>query len=124
MYKVRNFINGEETSASDDFLNIHNPSTGEIQGEVVDSNLLDFNNTIDSSLNAFELWSKVTPLKRSRIISNYKKLLEDNINELAEIICKEHGKTFDDAIGSITRGIAVVEFACGIPHLLPGECAE
>ena len=124
MYKVRNFINGKETSESEDFLNIYDPSTGEIQGKVVDSSLLDFNNTIDSSLKAFELWSKVTPLKRSRIISNYKKLLEDNINELAEIICKEHGKTFDDAIGSITRGIEVVEFACGIPHLLKGEFSQ
>ncbi|MDC1047579.1 CoA-acylating methylmalonate-semialdehyde dehydrogenase [Alphaproteobacteria bacterium] len=124
MYKVRNFINGEETSESDSFLDIYDPSTGEIQGKIVNSDLEDFNNTIKSSLKAFELWSKITPLKRSRVISKYKQLLEDNIEELAEIICREHGKTFDDAIGSITRGIEVVEFACGIPHLLKGEFSQ
>jgi malonate-semialdehyde dehydrogenase (acetylating) / methylmalonate-semialdehyde dehydrogenase len=124
MYKVRNFINGKETSESESFLDIYDPSTGEIQGKIVNSDLEDFNNTIKSSLKAFDLWSKITPLKRSRVISKYKQLLEDNIEELAEIICREHGKTFDDAIGSITRGIEVVEFACGIPHLLKGEFSQ
>ena len=124
MFEVKNFIDGKETSVSENYFNIYDPSTGEIQGKVVDSELIDFENTIHSSLKAFSLWSKVTPLKRSRIISNYKQLLEDNIDELAEIICKEHGKTFDDAIGSITRGIEVVEFACGIPHLLKGEFSQ
>ena len=57
-------------------------------------------------------------LKRSRILSNYKTLLNENINQISEIVSIEHGKTIEDAKGSVTRGIEVVEFATGIPHLL------
>ena len=66
-------------------------------------------------------WSNFTPLKRSRILSKYKELIEKNIDVIASTLSKEHGKTLDDAKGSITRGLEVIEFACGIPHLLKGE---
>ena len=68
--------------------------------------------------------NKFTPLKRSRILSKYKDLIEKNIDELASIVSKEHGKTLSDAKGSITRGLEVVEFSCGIPHLLKGEFSQ
>ncbi|MDC3270077.1 CoA-acylating methylmalonate-semialdehyde dehydrogenase, partial [Alphaproteobacteria bacterium] len=74
--------------------------------------------------NAFSEWSKVTPLKRSRIISNYKNIIEKNIDILAKIVSEEHGKTLDDAKGSVIRGLEVVEFATGIPHLLKGEYSQ
>ena len=67
---------------------------------------------------------KLHPLKRSRILFKYKDLIEKNLNELAEIISIEHGKTIEDAKGSVTRGLEVVEFACGIPHLLKGQFSE
>ena len=57
-------------------------------------------------------------------MSNYKTLIEKNLDELAEIVSKEHGKTLSDAKGSVTRGLEVVEFACGIPHLLKGEFSQ
>tara|TARA_A100001011_G_scaffold388248_1_gene467506 strand:+ start:206 stop:1705 length:1500 start_codon:yes stop_codon:yes gene_type:complete len=128
MQIVGNFFDGkkEDIKISNDeiYLNIFNPSTGENIKKVKDSNLNDFNNIIKSSKAGFYEWSKYTPLKRSRIIANFKKILEDKKKDLAEIICEEHGKTFDDAIGSITRGIEVVEFVCGIPHLLKGEFSQ
>ncbi len=125
MEKISNYINGKNfTSKSDSLLPVYDPSTGEHIKDVVLSNQDDFSNVIESSKKAFIEWSNTTPLKRSRIISNYKNILENNMDFLAEIICKEHGKTFEDAKGSITRGLEVVEFAQGIPHLLKGEFSQ
>ena len=67
---------------------------------------------------------KFYPLKRSRIISKYKALIENNLEELAKLVSIEHGKTLDDAKGSVIRGLEVVEFAIGIPHLLKGEFSQ
>ena len=124
MKKIRNFINGNISNSSNKFINIYDPSTGEKSAEVVLSNSDDFNEIVLSSQNAFNEWSNVTPLKRSRIISKYKNLIEKNIDTLAKMISSEHGKTLDDAVGSVTRGLEVVEFACGIPHLLKGEFSQ
>ena len=92
--------------------------------EVVLSDNKDFNNTIKSSLNGFKTWSEFTPLKRSRILSKYKNLIEKDIDNMAKIVSTEHGKTKEDALGSITRGLEVVEFSCGIPHLLKGDYSQ
>ena len=124
MEKVKNFIDGELINFSDEFLPVFDPSTGEQTSEVVQSNDQDFKKVIQSSETAQSEWSKVTPLKRSRIISKYKNLIEKNHEKLARIISSEHGKTLDDAKGSVTRGLEVVEFACGIPHLLKGEFSQ
>ena len=124
MNKVLNFIDGNISNSSNRYQNIYDPSTGEKISEVVLSNSFDFNKAIESSNNAFKEWSNVTPLKRSRILSNYKILIEKNLENLAKIISLEHGKTLDDAKGSVIRGLEVVEFACGIPHLLKGEFSQ
>ena len=124
MKKTQNYIHGKLVSISSRELEVNDPSTGDVISKVVLSNLTDFNNTIISSKKSQIEWANVTPLKRSRIISKYKNLIEENMQELAELISKEHGKTIDDAKGSITRGLEVVEFACGIPHLLKGEFSQ
>ena len=124
MKKIHNYINGADSSISKNELPVIDPSTGEEISKVVLSSELDFNKAIESSRNALPIWSNTTPLKRSRILSNYKTLIEKNIHNLAEIVSKEHGKTLDDAKGSVTRGLEVVEFACGIPHLLKGEFSQ
>ncbi len=124
MKVIKNYINGSLSSLSKNFLDIDDPSKGEKIGEVVLSSKEDFNKVIESSQKAFLNWSEATPLKRSRIISKYKEILEKNIEKLAQIISEEHGKTIDDAKGSVTRGLEVVEFACGIPHLLKGEFSQ
>ena len=74
--KIKNYINGTISSTSEEVIDVINPSTGEKISEVVNSNLIDFNNTLDSSIKSQNLWSKVTPLKRSRILSKYKELIE------------------------------------------------
>ena len=100
------------------------PSTGEVSGKVVLSNNEDFEQCLISSKNSQNDWANTTPLKRSRILSKYKSLIEDNLKELSILVSKEHGKTLEDAKGSVIRGLEVVEFACGIPHLLKGEFSQ
>ena len=124
MKKIENYINGSPTSISKEFLPIIDPSKGEKIGEVVVSNESDLNQCIKSSKLAFQKWSEITPLKRSRILQKYKEIIEKNTEELAKIVSIEHGKTLDDAKGSVIRGLEVVEFASGIPHLLKGEYSE
>ena len=120
MKKIHNYVNGSLSSISTKELSIEDPSTGEKIAKVVLSSNQDFEKVIESSKKAQIGWSNTTPLKRSRILSKYKNLIEKNIDELASIVSSEHGKTLSDAKGSITRGLEVVEFACGIPHLLKG----
>ena len=124
MKKIKNYINGKIVSFSNEFIDIVDPSTGEKSAEVVLSDSMDYEKAIISSKNAFNEWSQLTPLKRSRILSKYKNLIEENIENLAKLISAEHGKTLDDAKGSVIRGLEVVEFACGIPHLLKGEFSQ
>ncbi|RYH64512.1 MAG: CoA-acylating methylmalonate-semialdehyde dehydrogenase, partial [Alcaligenaceae bacterium] len=73
---------------------------------------------------AWPAWSETPPLKRARILFKFKALLDEHQDELAAMITREHGKVFSDARGEVTRGIEIVEFACGIPHLLKGQYTE
>ncbi|MDH4574057.1 CoA-acylating methylmalonate-semialdehyde dehydrogenase [Salinicola acroporae] len=100
---------------------IFNPSTGQRSGEVLLASRADVERVIASSQAAFEQWSAFSPLKRARVLFNYKTLLEQHSDELARLISQEHGKVFSDAKGELTRGLEVVEFACGMPHLQKGE---
>ncbi len=124
MKKILNYIDGRNVSISNLEGDVFDPSTGDVISKVVFSNKDDFNKVIQSSKKSQLDWENTTPLKRSRIISKYKNLIEKNINELAELISVEHGKTIEDAKGSVTRGLEVVEFSCGIPHLLKGEFSQ
>ncbi len=125
MIQIGNFVNGQHTFNEDNNkLNIFNPATGEVIGVVSNSTIEDQEKVLASSEKGFLEWSKFTPLKRSRVINNFKNIIEENIEDLAKIVSLEHGKTIEDAKGSITRGIEVVEFACGIPHLIKGEFSE
>ena len=124
MHPIKNYIHGKIVSNSTNTLDVVNPATGEIINSVHMSNDKDFEHAIKSSKKAQTEWQNVTPLKRSRILAEYKKILKDNIDSLAEIISQEHGKTIEDSKGSIIRGIEVVEFSCGIPHLLKGEYSQ
>ncbi len=124
MNKIQNYIHGNQVGNSHDELPVYDPSTGEAISKVILSNEQDFNEAIESSKKSQLEWANTTPLRRSRIISKYKNLIENNIDDLAKLISKEHGKTLEDAKGSVTRGMEVVEFACGIPHLLKGEFSQ
>ncbi len=124
MKKILNYIHGKTSALSKNELAVEDPSTGEEIAKVILSSKEDFKSVLNSSKKSQLEWANTTPLKRSRILSNYKILIEENIDELAKIVSIEHGKTLDDARGSVTRGLEVVEFACGIPHLLKGEFSQ
>ncbi len=124
MQRIENYINGKIKSFSNDYINVHDPSKGEVISEVVLSNQKDFDEAIKYSKSSQVDWANTTPLKRSRIISKFKNLIENNIDDLAKLVSIEHGKTLEDAKGSVIRGLEVVEFACGIPDLLKGEFSQ
>ncbi len=121
---INNYINGKLENLSNKYQDVIDPSTGEVSGQVLLSDKDDLKSVLNSSRNAFHSWSSLTPLKRSRIISNYKNILEKNVEKLAKLVSSEHGKTLEDAKGSVQRGLEVVEFACGIPHLIKGEFSQ
>jgi malonate-semialdehyde dehydrogenase (acetylating) / methylmalonate-semialdehyde dehydrogenase len=100
---------------------VYNATTGRIAGRVTFASDSDLNDAVSSGERAFAEWSSWSPLKRARVMFRFRELLESNAAELAGIIASEHGKVLSDARGELQRGIEVVEFACGIPHLLKGE---
>jgi malonate-semialdehyde dehydrogenase (acetylating)/methylmalonate-semialdehyde dehydrogenase len=105
-------------------LNIYNPSTGEVAGHVnvAEGKLID--ETVTVAHKAFQTWSMTTPTQRAQILFRFKSLLDANIKPLAQLITQEHGKLLIEAIGSVQRGIDVVDFTCGIPNHLKGSFAE
>ena len=84
----------------------------------------DVNDAVGSAKKAFNEWSNKPPLQRARIMFKFKELIEKHSDELTKIIVSEHGKVYEDAKGSLTRGLEVVEYACGIPQMLKGEFTE
>ncbi|MCY0964313.1 CoA-acylating methylmalonate-semialdehyde dehydrogenase [Parathalassolituus penaei] len=122
MQTLGNFISGQSVASdSGRFSAVYNPATGEQTKQVGLSSADETRAAIASAQEAFKTWSKVTPLNRARVMFKFKALLEQHADELAELITSEHGKVFSDAKGELTRGLEVVEFACGIPHLQKGE---
>ena len=122
---IEHFVNGKKfLGDSKRTSKVFNPATGEQSAEVKLASAQDTNTAVEAAKIAFGLWSKKPPLQRARVMFKYKEIIEKNFEELTKIIVSEHGKVFDDAKGEITRGLEVVEFACGIPQLLKGEFTE
>lgn len=103
---------------------VYNPATGQVQARVALASAEETEQAIAAAAEAAPAWAAVTSLRRARVMFRFNELLEANKQELAAIITREHGKTLPDASGELTRGIEVVEFACGIPQLLKGEMSE
>ncbi|MGC5256314.1 CoA-acylating methylmalonate-semialdehyde dehydrogenase [Gordonia sp. DT218] len=103
---------------------VTNPATGEVTGAVALANIEDARAVIDAAAAAFPAWRDTSLAKRTAILFKFRELLEARKPELAEIITAEHGKVLSDALGEISRGQEVAEFACGIPHLLKGGFTE
>ncbi len=119
------WINGKRTaSTSTRLADITNPATGKVIRQTPLANREDVERAIAAAKAAFPAWRDTTPLRRSRILNKFRELLETHRAELAQLVSEEHGKTLEDAAGSVQRGIEVVEFAVGAPHLLKGEHAE
>ncbi|KHT32734.1 CoA-acylating methylmalonate-semialdehyde dehydrogenase [Pectobacterium carotovorum] len=122
METVSNFIQGAIASSnSQRYAAVYNPATGEQIRQVVMSDKAEVEQAIASAAAAFPAWSKHSPLRRARVLFRFKVLLEERMDTLARLISQEHGKVYSDAVGEVTRGLEVVEFACGIPHLQKGE---
>ena len=125
MKTIQHFVQGKSFSGeSKRFGKIFNPATGEQTAEVKLATINDVNEAVKSAKKAFETWSNKPPLQRARVYFKFKELIEKNSDELTKIIVSEHGKVFEDAKGSLNRGLEVVEYACGIPQVLKGEFTE
>ncbi|MGW5153733.1 aldehyde dehydrogenase family protein, partial [Rhodococcus koreensis] len=103
---------------------VTNPATGAATGQVALASVEDARAVIDSAAAAFPGWRDTSLAKRTQIIFTFRELLNERKGELAEIITSEHGKVVSDALGEVSRGQEVVEFACGIAHLLKGGMTE
>jgi malonate-semialdehyde dehydrogenase (acetylating)/methylmalonate-semialdehyde dehydrogenase len=122
---VRNYINGQVAdAASDRRQQVFNPATGEVTAEVVLSGIDDVNVAVAVAKAAFPKWANTPPIRRARLMNRLLALLNENSEKLARAITLEHGKVFSDALGEVQRGIEIVEFACGIPHLLKGDYTD
>jgi malonate-semialdehyde dehydrogenase (acetylating)/methylmalonate-semialdehyde dehydrogenase len=122
---IEHFVNGKNFPGNSTRKSkVFNPATGEQTAEVKLASTKDIDATVQAAKTAFISWSKKPPLQRARVMFKFKELIEKNYEELTKIIVSEHGKVFDDAKGEVTRGLEVVEFACGMPQLLKGEFTE
>ena len=125
MNLIEHFINGKITKGSSKKTSkVFNPATGEQTAEVNLASKADVDLAVQKAKQAFNDWSRKPPAQRARVIFKFKELIEKNSDEITKLIVSEHGKVYEDAKGSLTRGLEVVEFACGIPHLLKGEFTE
>ena len=125
MSLIQHFVNGKSYKGNSNRKGkVFNPATGEQESEVILGSKEDLNDTVNIARKAFESWSLKPPLQRARVMFKFKELIERNSEEIAKLIVSEHGKVYEDAKGSLTRGLEVVEFACGIPQMLKGEFTE
>ena len=119
------WIDGKATAAKSTRLGeVTNPATGNVIRYVPMANAADIDAAVRAAQAALPAWRNTPALRRARVIQKFLTLMQANVKELARLISEEHGKTLPDAIGSIERGVEVVEFACGVPHLLKGEHSE
>lgn len=125
MKELHHFINGKKVQGqSGHFGNVYNPATGEIQAKVPYASIDEMNMAVVGAVKAQKSWSSINPQKRGRVMMEFVRLLHQNMEPLAEALSREHGKTIPDARGDIQRGLEVVEFCIGAPHLLKGEYTD
>jgi malonate-semialdehyde dehydrogenase (acetylating) / methylmalonate-semialdehyde dehydrogenase len=119
------WVNGRlEQAGASRLGEVTNPATGAVVRRVPMCNPSDVDRAVAAALAAFPAWRATPPLRRARVLMRYRELVDAHRDELAALITNEHGKTLEDARGSVQRGLEVVEFATGIPHLLKGEYSE
>tara|TARA_Y100001970_G_scaffold101938_1_gene128043 strand:- start:12168 stop:13661 length:1494 start_codon:yes stop_codon:yes gene_type:complete len=125
MNLIQHFVGGKKVNGeSKKRGQVFDPATGEQTSEVILGTKLDLDNAVEQAKLAYEKWSAKPPLQRARVMFKFKELIEKNSDKLTKIIVSEHGKVYEDAKGSLLRGLEVVEFACGIPQMLKGDFTE
>ena len=119
---IGHFIGGQTVAGTSGRTgDVFNPTTGEVSGQVALASKSEMEAAIENAAAAFPGWAATSPVTRARVMFKFKQLVEENMEELAALLSSEHGKIIADSKGSIIRGLEVVEFACGIPHLLKGD---
>ncbi|MFI1237078.1 CoA-acylating methylmalonate-semialdehyde dehydrogenase [Nocardia salmonicida] len=125
MQSIGHWIDGKSVSGtSETTAPVTNPATGVVTGELALANVADTRAAIDAATVAFASWRDASLTRRTQVLFRFRELLAERRTELAAVITAEHGKVAADALGEVTRGLEVVEFACGIPHLLKGGFTE
>jgi malonate-semialdehyde dehydrogenase (acetylating) / methylmalonate-semialdehyde dehydrogenase len=125
MREISHFIDGRAvTGASGRYGQVFDPNTGQVQARVALADASEVDLAVQAAARAQQAWALVNPQRRARVMFEFKRLVEDRMNELAELLSSEHGKVVADSKGDIQRGLEVIEFACGIPHVLKGEYTE
>jgi malonate-semialdehyde dehydrogenase (acetylating)/methylmalonate-semialdehyde dehydrogenase len=123
--ELHHWINNTATpGTSERFADVYHPATGRIQSRVPLATAAEVNAAVSAATAAFPDWSAQPPLRRARVLFRFREIFERRLDEVAALINREHGKVFSDARGEATRGLEVIEFATGIPHLLKGELTE
>ena len=121
---IGHFIDGRRAAGGERRAKVFNPAEGRVIAEVCLADSAEVNLAVQAATAAAESWAGTAPLKRARVLFKLKELLEAHHDVLAALITREHGKVLSDAKGEITRGLEVVEFACGIPQLLKGQHSD
>ena len=125
MRRIEGFIGGKLVKATSGREgDVFNPNTGEVQARVSFATTEDVDTAVQAAAKALPGWSATNPQRRARVMFEFKRLVEANMQQLAELLSSEHGKVVADSKGDIQRGLGVIEFACGIPHALKGEYTE
>ena len=125
MRRIEGFIGGKLVKATSGREgDVFNPNTGEVQARVSFATTEDVDTAVQAAAKALPGWSATNPQRRARVMFEFKRLVEANMQQLAELLSSEHGKVVADSKGDIQRGLEVIEFACGIPHALKGEYTE
>lgn len=124
-YRIDQFINGQITSSPQAAVHsLYNPATGDAIAQIFYATSDDIENAVHAAKNAFATWSLEPPLKRARVLFQFKELIEKHMDELAALITQEHGKLLSEAKGSVIRGLEIIEYACGIADFLKGNFSE
>ena len=125
MTQITHWINGApDTKKPERTGDIYNPATGKVTGTVAFGNAATVDSAVSAATAAFAEWRHSSLTKRTQVLFAFRELVAQNKEKIAALITAEHGKVLSDAAGEVTRGLEVVEFACGIPHLLKGGFSE
>ena len=125
MREIQHFVGGKAwAGTATRFGDVFNPNTGEVQARVALATTEDMDVAIQAAARAQIGWAATNPQRRARVMFEFKRLVEARMDELAALLSSEHGKVIADSRGDVQRGLEVIEFACGIPHVLKGEYTE
>ena len=125
MKEIHHWIDGKEyQGTSGRFSDVFNPATGEVQARLSLATKAELDHAVERAAEAQVAWGATNPQRRARVMMEFVRLINRDMDKMAEVLSSEHGKTFPDAKGDIQRGLEVIEFCIGAPHMLKGEFTE